>query len=851
MVDFRKRLSKSGGTKPVDPVELYEGLDRASDKGPLRPAQLAVLQEWHANRRNQKNTILKLHTGAGKTLLGLLMLQSKLNEGKGPALYLCPNIFLIDQTCDDAKRFGLKVVTQDEDGELPGEFFESKAILVTTVQKLFNGLTKFKLGARSVHVASIVLDDAHACIDSIRDACTLKLGYQHGAYPELRDLFDADLRDQGAGTLAEMKENNKWDAILPVPYWAWIDKADDVATILARHSQTKDVKFAWQLLKDSLRDCQCVFSGTELEIHPHVPPLEQFGSYAKAECRIFMSATVTDDSFLVKGLGLDASVIKSPLAYEGEKWTGEKMILIPSLIDPRLERSVIVKMFGEPGKKRRSGVVALCPGDERTKDWKAYGAIVCESTDIYDHIANLRDDGGDRTKTVVLSNRYDGIDLPDAACRRLIIDSKPFAESVLDRHMERCLGNSEAIATKTARRIEQGLGRAVRGEKDYCVVLIIGPDLVAQMKTPALRGYFSPQTRMQVEIGLEIAKFAREDAKADEPAENLLTTLIGQSLKRDDDWKSYYVERMNEITAPTAPPGKRLDIYQQELLAERKSRSSDYTGAAAIMQNIADKLVTDPAEKGWYLQEAARYLYRVSRVESGKLQHAAHDRNHYLLWPREGVKPTKMTPLAQARIERIRSWLGGFETSQDMLVYVEDVLSSLVWGGDSEKFEAGMDKLGSILGFATQRPDGEWREGPDNLWGLRDNEYLLFEDKNQVSLTRAEISKYETDQMNTSSAWFAKVYPDAKVTRVMVIPTKKVSGAAAFHPEFDAVIMRKKGLDELIKNVRTFFTEFREVDMKSVGEKRVQEALTAHNLTIEKLVSAYFERPTTTERSQR
>lgn len=275
---------------------------------------------------------------------------------------------------------------------------------------------------------SIVLDDAHACIDSIRDACTLKLSYKHGAYPELRDLFDPDLRAQGPGTLAEMKENNKWEPILPVPYWAWIDKADDVAAILARHSDTKEVKFAWQLLKDSLRNCHCVFSGTELEIHPHVPPLDQFGSYAEAECRIFMSATVTDDSFWVKGLGLEASVIASSLAYEDEKWTGEKMILIPSLIDPRLERSLIVKMFGEPKEKRTIGVVALCPGDERTKDWAQYGAVVCESKDIYDQIANLRDEGGDRTKAVVLSNRSDGIDLPDGACRILIMDSKPFAE---------------------------------------------------------------------------------------------------------------------------------------------------------------------------------------------------------------------------------------------------------------------------------------------------------------------------------------------------------------------------------------------------------------------------------------
>jgi hypothetical protein len=45
--------------------------------------------------------------------------------------------------------------------------------------------------------------------------------------------------------------------------------------------------------------------------------------------------------------------------------------------------------------------------------------------------------------------------------------------------------------------------------------------------------------------------------------------------------------------------------------------------------------------------------------------------------------------------------------------------------------------------------------------------------------------------------------------------------------------------------VRAFFMEFRDVDMKSVGEKRVQDALNAHHLTIEKLITAYSERPTT------
>jgi len=43
MVDFSKRLGKRLPKRITDPVALYDTLDRASDKGPLRPAQDAVL----------------------------------------------------------------------------------------------------------------------------------------------------------------------------------------------------------------------------------------------------------------------------------------------------------------------------------------------------------------------------------------------------------------------------------------------------------------------------------------------------------------------------------------------------------------------------------------------------------------------------------------------------------------------------------------------------------------------------------------------------------------------------------------------------------------------------------------
>ena len=367
MVDFTKRLAKRKTELTTDPVNLYNTLDRASDKGPLRPAQEVVLKRWHAEYASKKDAILKLHTGQGKTLIGLLILQSRLNGGQGPALYLCPNRFLVNQTCSQAKQFGLSVCTADDD--LPADFVNRKSILVTTVQKLFNGQTEFGLGNNAQEVGAIVIDDAHACVDAIRNAFVIHLDKDESAYSSIQSLFADELEKQGVGTFAGIQNGDR-DAILPVPYWAWQDRTSEVAKILAARSTCKGVRFAWPLLRDILDKCQCVVSGAALEIVPYLPPLHMFKSYEQAAVRVFMSATVADDSFLVRGLGIAPDVVRAPLIYENERWSGEKMVLIPSLIDESLDRAQIITWLAKPGKKRPYGVVALAPSFKHARTGK-------------------------------------------------------------------------------------------------------------------------------------------------------------------------------------------------------------------------------------------------------------------------------------------------------------------------------------------------------------------------------------------------------------------------------------------------------------------------------------------------
>ena len=88
MVNFGRHIPNKNPEALTDPIALYETLDRAHDKGPLRPAQDAILREWFLKRREDRDTIIKLNTGQGKTLIGLLILQSWLNE-KSYLLYIC------------------------------------------------------------------------------------------------------------------------------------------------------------------------------------------------------------------------------------------------------------------------------------------------------------------------------------------------------------------------------------------------------------------------------------------------------------------------------------------------------------------------------------------------------------------------------------------------------------------------------------------------------------------------------------------------------------------------------------------------------------------------------------------
>lgn len=514
------------------------------------------------------------------------------------------------------------------------------------------------------------------------------------------------------------------------------------------------------------------------------------------------------------------------------------MVLLPSLINEELNRGVMVKGYGTPNIKRRYGYVALVPSFPKTKEWENYGAVVATKYTVSEAIESLRK--GNYEKTVVLANRYDGIDLPDDTCRILIFAGKPYSESLIDLYQESCRPNSEATLMRTIRTVEQGMGRCVRGEKDYSVVVIIGTDIIKLVRDKESRKHLSPQMATQIEIGLELAEMAQQEIEDGEKPMAAFNGLVRQCLKRDEDWKAFYAEQMEDVK-PASANKHILRAYADELSAEQASSTGDYSSASNILQGLLDSGSFNSEDSAWYLQEMARYNFISNRIESERLQIAAHNKNHLLLRPPAGITVAKLTIVSQGRVERIATWVSDFENYGQLDVTLSDILGRLVFGVKADKFEQALDELSCALGFAGERPDKEWKEGPDNLWALDDTNYIVWECKNEVKTTRAEINKGEAEQMNRSSAWFEKHYPGLKAKLIIIHPSIKVASAAAF--THDVEVMRVGQLNRFVKSVKDFFKSFESVNFKDLSTTQIQQLLNSHQLAVTDLLNNYTKKP--------
>jgi len=765
-MDFNKLLAESGGSDPVEPRELYGSLpNKEAGYGYLRDVQGQVLGAWH-DRRMERDLVVKVNTGGGKTIDGLVILQSYLNAGEGPALYVASNKYLVEQVRTEARRLGIATVDDPDDRR----YLAGEAIAVVTADKLLNGRSVFshkRTPKTPVPVGSVVIDDAHAALAITRTDLSLELPREHPVFGALLSLFEEDLRQQAPNDFLDVQDRSP-SALARLPFWSWRSKVEQVRGLLHEHRDSDALKFRWPAVQEVLHLCRVVFTDKAVSITPPCPPIRHVTGFAEAAHRVYLTATLADDGVLVTDFGATADSVRTPIAPVSAGDIGERMILAPQEINPGLDPEEIRAAIA--GLADKHNVVVVVPSIRAASVWQELGAEVAVGTQVEEAVARLR---AGHVGLVVLVNRYDGIDLPDDACRVLVLDRLPEAFTGEERVQSQLVSRSAGIDDRQVQRIEQGMGRGVRSNEDHCVVFLLGSRLSQLVATPSSLARFGAATRAQLELSRQVA------SNLDDQPLAAIMAVAQQALTRDPGWVKLARLKLASLPASAASVS---DVAIARRRAFESAADADYPAAADHLSAAVAAAGSD-REKGALLEEQAAYLDQRDPECAQLVLAAARAKNNMVLRPLSGLEAYKRLPASYNQAQRAAHTLTElYPTSAALRLGFQTVAEELSFDPDrTDEAEEALRRVGEHLGLAAERPEHETGAGPDDLWGLGGSVYWVIEAK--TGRTGNEIYKSDANQLSGSVHWFRGKYPaDARAVPVMVHRARLLARDAAVTP---------------------------------------------------------------------
>jgi len=784
-----------------------------------RDVQSEVWKQWYT-ARNESDNIIKMNTGSGKTVVALMILQSCLNEGIGPALYVVPDLYLVAQVIAQAKALGIKVT----DNERDMDYQRKRAILVVSIQKLVNGKSVFGMRYdNNYEIGSVVIDDIHACMGIIHKQFSITIP-KDNVYEDICNLFNDDLN-----ALAEEKYqdiiggHNKYGNIL-IPFWGWQAKSKEVYKILSNNYELDYIKFNFDLVKDILKLSHCYVSYSSIEIIPHCVPIHKIASFEEAKRRIYLSATLPDDSPFVTALDVNLDANKGIISPEKANDIGERLILMPKSINKNISEEEV--RFKIVSMAQQYNVVVIVPSFSKAQYWRDHGAVMLFNENITEGINSLKEQLKGLT---VIVNRYDGIDLPDDACRVLVIDGLPNITNLNDRYEQEIVRRSDRIQREQVQRIEQGMGRGVRSNSDYCLIFLLGNEVADVLY--ANDGYecLSTATKKQFQLSEQMCEQI-ENCSLEE-----LFEVGNYILNRNKQWSELCKNVTANLEYPKVANVNDLSIAVRS--AFNMAGSGNYQKAVAILNDAVNQISNNKL-KGYYKQLMAEYINLYDGQEAQQVLKSAKADNRAVLNPIGGIQfnkaMNKIKEQSRAMVDYVNNY--GFDNNQ-YVYHVESILEKLKFEADSSKrFENAIQEIFTALGFAAYQPESEHGKGPDDFIKLGDDKYLIIECKNET--TTEFINKHDCNQLNGSFNWFKNMYENDSARGYPIMIHNSNIFEYACSPESTTRIITPDLLEKLKMQIKAFIVAgSQNGNFKNI--EKINDLLLFYKLKADDIIDAY------------
>ena len=466
-------------TGSIDYLKLLADLG-SSTFTDLRPAQVAALGIYSAGYTGAPDLAIELPTGAGKSLIALLIGEAWRRDGKTVAV-LTGNKTLARQMERESRELGVPVVRFEGAGNkipLPErrKYRRAQAIAVMNYWVMFN---------QNPVVDSadlLVIDDAHlaeAALDSLYsmeidryahpvlfEALVRDLAQAFPDYATLQDaLSDAPSR-AGTELLSFLDQSAFADR-----FRALVDSASEMQT-------DADLRFRWERVRERLHEVNVYCSTRSLWLRPYVYPLRDNARYSDPEQRLYLSATIGEPSDLARRLGTQP-IVKLPLhPSQAIQTYGRRLLVINP--DDGADLQARLSIVIEAALRVQPKSVWLCASKQDAERYSAAVISWLESVSLPSAPTWLLSNLGDEIEQfksatgghLFVGGRFDGMDFSADQCRLVVLATQPRAINPQEAFASDYLRDASFMMQRLNQRIVQALGRCNRAEDDFGVYVL-------------------------------------------------------------------------------------------------------------------------------------------------------------------------------------------------------------------------------------------------------------------------------------------------------------------------------------------------------------------------------------------
>ena len=773
------------------PESMLHDIRTKKIEGPLA-RQADVWREYVDTALELPDVAIRLPTGSGKTLVGIVLGEWRRRKFDERIVYLCPTNQLVHQVVEQARnQYGIDVAsftgTKSEYAlDEQNAYRRKEKIAVTSYSALFNTHPYFD------NPDVVILDDAHSTENYIASMYSLVIDRRtyKGLYETIVSILEDNIPEVNLSKATEAVSMHSHSWMEKLPTASFMKVREVLTNILDAGTHNTQLYFPWSLLRAHLQACHLYVSAGQILIRPLLPPIHTHAPFHNAKQRIYMSATLGNGGDLERITGRPKIHRLKPASMTDEQGIGRRLFVFPEVA---LDESGTEKLI-ESALQIFGRALFITPSDkdanERKEKLEALKTHrVFKATEIE---VSKRDFTTRQNAAAVIANRYDGMDFPHDECRLLILEGLPKAANLQERFLLSKMGCSILLNDRIQTRIVQAVGRCTRANSDYAAVVVKGNEWLDYLLTHDNTQYLDPEIQAEIDFGER-----QSDTNAADIIENL-KIFKSQSA----DW----VEANNEIVAFRSEKIKKtppeMSELEQAVVHELKYLHAmwrgDYTVAFDQCRNVLATIIS-PSLKGYralwnYLAGAAISLaHQAGQTgEDGSKEFYAEAMKSTIaitwlvdLAKTSGANFVSMStqdPNLPSMVEKIEARLLdlGVKNNKKFNTEYTNIVQCLA-STEAKAFERGQVGLGHMLGFESD--NSERRAAPDPWWLIDKQTCVVFEDHTNATANILSVEKAR--QAFCHDNWIKEnvsgLESGATIIKVIVTPVTKVAPGGKEH----------------------------------------------------------------------